>query len=209
MCAMLDVPLVHVSTDYVFDGAKGSPYVETDPPNPLSVYGATKLDGDRSVERAGLRRSAILRTSWLFSEIGDTFPRKVLRRLQAGDELRVVDDQVGCPTSARGLARAMQAIGLRLMDDDPAARGLFNYCGADAMSWFGFAERIMSAATKRGVSPSPLRRIASEQLNAAARRPVNSVLSCDKIVAQCAVIPESSEAEIERIVPVILAMPAP
>src|SRR6185295_5751833 len=121
VCGDLDIPLVHVSTDYVFDGEKRSPYLETDKPHPLGIYGATKLAGDRAVERAGLARWAILRTSWVVSEISETFPVKLLRRARAGQELRVVDDQWGCPTSAASLAGAMQGVGLRLLDDARAA----------------------------------------------------------------------------------------
>ena len=110
-CGALDIPLVHVSTDYVFDGEKRSPYLETDAPNPLCVYGATKLAGDRAIEQAAPRRWAILRTSWVVSGIGETFPVKLLRRAKAGEPLRVVDDQWGCPTAASDLARAMQMVG--------------------------------------------------------------------------------------------------
>lgn len=208
-CDALDVPLVHVSTDYVFDGEKRSPYLETDAPNPLGVYGATKLEGDRAIEQAAPRRWAILRTSWLVSEIGETFPVKLLRRAQAGTELRVVDDQTGCPTSAHDLARAMQGVGLRLLDGDEASRGLFNYCGLEAMSWFDFAERILKEAARHGLLAPPLHRIASAQLATPARRPANSAMSCAKIAAQCRIEPESCGPAIEQMVPAILAAPAP
>jgi dTDP-4-dehydrorhamnose reductase len=207
-CDALDIPLVHVSTDYVFDGEKGAPYLETDAPNPLSVYGATKLEGDVAIQRAGLRRWAILRASWVVSEIGETFPVKVLRRARTEAELRVVDDQVGCPTSAHALARAMQSVGLRLLDGDEASRGLFNYCGAEAMSWFDFAERLLKEAARHGLRVPPLHRIGGAQLAAPARRPANSALSCAKIAAQCRIEPERCGPAIERMVPAILAAAA-
>lgn len=208
-CNTRDLPLVHVSTDYVFDGEKCAPYLETDAPNPLGVYGATKLEGDAAIERSGLRRWAILRASWVVSEIGETFPVKLLRRARTGADLRVVDDQTGCPTSAHALARAMQNIGLRLLDRDDASRGLFNYCGLEAMSWFDFAERILANAARHGLRAPPLHRIASAQLAAPARRPANSALSCAKIVAQCGIEPESCGPAIERMVPAILAAATP
>jgi dTDP-4-dehydrorhamnose reductase len=156
-----------------------------------------------------LRRWAILRASWVVSEIGETFPVKLLRRAKAGEPLRVVDDQTGCPTSARALARTMQDIGLRLLDGDEAARGLFNYCGRDAMSWFDFAQRILEEAARHGLRASPLQRIASVQLAAPARRPANSALSCARIAAQCRIEPESCAPAIARMVPAILAGAAP
>jgi dTDP-4-dehydrorhamnose reductase len=199
------IPLVHVSTDYVFDGTKRTPYLETDTPNPLNVYGATKLAGDRKIEAAGLRRWAILRTSWLVSEIGETFPVKVLRRVQAGESLRVVDDQRGCPTAVSDLARAMQAMGLRLLDDDKVACGLFDFCGASDMTWHGFAARLLDAAEAAGMERVPLQAIKSTELKAAARRPAYSVLSCALIRDRCGITHTEIESDIERMVRAILA----
>lgn len=204
-CRELDIPLVHVSTDYVFDGEKRSPYLETDAPNPLSVYGKAKLDGDHNVERAGLRRLAILRPSWVVSEIGESFAVKLLRRAQAGEALRVVDDQRGCPTAAGELARAMQTIGLRLLDDDPAAYGLFNFCGASEMSWHGFAEKLLDAAEAQGPKRPPLQAISSAELNAPARRPAYSVLSCARIKQTCSLACAAIEDDIDRMVQAIIA----
>jgi len=205
VCRERDIPLVHVSTDYVFDGEKRSPYLETDAPNPLSVYGKTKLDGDRNVEQTGLRRWAILRASWVVSEIGESFPVKLLRRARAGEALRVVDDQRGCPTAAGELARAMQATGLRLLDDDPAASGLFNFCGASEMSWHGFAEKLLTAAEALGLKRPPLQVISSAELKAPARRPAYSVLSCARIKQACGLSGASIEQDIDRMVQVIAA----
>ena len=204
-CRDLDIPLVHVSTDYVFDGEKRLPYLETDVPNPLSVYGKTKLDGDHNVEQAGLRRWAILRASWVVSEIGESFPVKLLRRARAGEALRVVDDQRGCPTAAGELARAMQTIGLRLLDDDPAARGLFNFCGATEMSWHGFAEKLLTAAEALGLTRPSLQAISSAELKAPARRPAYSVLSCARIERACGLSCAAIEDDIDRMVQAIIA----
>jgi dTDP-4-dehydrorhamnose reductase len=199
------IPLVHVSTDYVFDGNKRTPYLETDTPNSLNVYGATKLAGDRKIEAAGLRRWAILRTSWLVSEIGETFPVKLLRRARAGEPLRVVDDQQGCPTAALELARAMQEVGLRLLDEDGGACGLFNFCGASDMSWHGFADKLLDAAAAAGMERVPLQAIKSAELKAAARRPAYSILSCALIRDRCGISHQEIDSEIERMVRVILA----
>lgn len=204
-CAALDIPLVHVSTDYVFDGGKIGSYDEADTPSPLNVYGSTKLAGDRHIERVAAGFWAILRTSWVFSEIGDSFPVKLLRRARAGEVLRVVDDQIGCPTPASELARAMQAIGDRLLDRDPDAHGLFNCCGAAAMSWHGFADRLLQAAEARGLARAPLQPIPSGQFRTAARRPRNSVLNCARIERQCGLRPADPAEEVTRITRAILA----
>lgn len=206
-CAELRIPLVHVSTDYVFDGEKPTAYVETDAPNPLSVYGASKLAGDRHVEAvaaAGLERWTILRSSWVFSESGDSFPAKLLRRARAGETLRVVDDQLGCPTTAGALAAAMRAMALRLLDRDPAALGLFNYCGAAAMTWHGFAQHLLAAARAAGLATPPLLPVASDQFPTAARRPRRSVLDCARIGRQCGLEAAAIDGELDRIVRAIL-----
>jgi dTDP-4-dehydrorhamnose reductase len=199
-CDALDIPLVHVSTDYVFDGEKRSPYLETDAPNPLSVYGATKLAGDRAIEQAAPRRWAILRTSWVVSGIGETFPTKLLRRAHAGEPLRVVDDQWGCPTAAADLANAMKTVGLRLLDGELVAIGLFNFRGAAEMSWYGFAERLLSAARETGLATPPLQAIKSGDLKAPARRPPYSVLSCARIERTLGIAGAKIEDQIERMV---------
>lgn len=202
-CAALNIPLVHVSTDYVFDGEKRSPYLETDAPNPLGVYGASKLAGDRAIERAAPRRWAILRTSWVVSAVGETFPVKLLRRAKAGAPLRVVDDQWGCPTVASDLAQAMQTVGLRLLDGE--LTGLYNFCGASEMSWHGFADRLLSAAAEAGLPRPPLQAIKSADLNAPARRPAYSVLSSARIGQAFGIAGAGIEDEIERMVRDILA----
>jgi dTDP-4-dehydrorhamnose reductase len=202
-CGGLDIPLVHVSTDYVFDGGKRSPYLETDAPNPLSVYGATKLAGDRAIEQAAPRRWAILRTSWVVSEIGETFPVKLLRRAKAGEPLRVVDDQCGSPTAASDLASAMQRVGIRLLDDDAAVSGLLNFCGGSEMSWYGFADKLLSAAEKAGLKRPPLQAIKSADLNAPAKRPAYSILSCARIAEHygisCPAIESHTDVMVRRI----------
>lgn len=205
VCGDLGIPLVHVSTDYVFDGTKAGAYLEQDAPNPLSVYGASKLAGDRNVQRAEGAPRAILRTSWVFSEAADSFPAKILNRALSREALRVVDDQVGCPTPASALAAAMQAMGLRLLDGDATAQGLFNYCGALAMSWHGFATRLIDCAVKAGLKRPDLRPVSSDQFPTAARRPRNSVLDCSKIMRDCNIAPAGIDAEIERAVRTILA----
>ena len=204
-CREMDIPLVHVSTDYVFDGQKRSPYLETDEPNPLNVYGATKVAGDTGVQEAAPSRWAILRTSWVVSEAADTFPVKLLRRAQAGEALRVVDDQWGCPTAVSDLANAMQAVGLRLLDNDSAASGLFNFRGASEMSWHGLAGKLLNAAEKAGLKRPSLEPIKSADLNMPAKRPAYSVLSCARIGQAYGLTGTSIDVHVESMVRRILA----
>jgi dTDP-4-dehydrorhamnose reductase len=204
-CGIRNIPLVHVSTDYVFDGAKEGAYVEADAPSPINAYGRSKLAGDRYIESEATAPWAILRTSWVFSEAADSFPAKILNRALSGEPLRVVDDQVGCPTPAASLASAMQAIGQRLLDRDRNAQGLFNYCGAQPMSWYGFATRLIDCALKAGMERPDMRPISSDEFPAAAKRPRNSVLDCSKIARDCNIAAARIDAEIDRVAQVILA----
>lgn len=204
-CSRHGVPLVHISTDYVFDGAKQGAYLESDAPNPLSAYGRSKLAGDRNIEAQCTSPWAILRTSWVFSAAADSFPARILKRARAGEHLRVVDDQTGCPTPSEALARAMQQVGLRLLDRDPKAQGLFNFCGAEAMSWHGFAARILAEAERAGMAPAVLEAIGSDAYPTPARRPRNSVLDCGRIGRQCGIAAASLGDALPAIVRAILA----
>ena len=162
--------LVHYSTDYVFDGAKPVPYVEEDEPNPINVYGASKLAGERAIAGSGCRY-LILRTSWVYGPRGSNFLLTILRVAREGPELRVVDDQIGAPTSSRAIARATAQV-LR-----PGAHGTYHLSAAGQVSWCGFARAILARA---GVATAvvPIR---SEDYPAAARRPRNSRLDCSRL----------------------------
>ena len=167
--------LVHFSTDYVFDGDKPEPYVETDTPNPLNVYGRSKFGGEQAVE-ALARRYLILRTSWVYAARGKNFMRTMLRLAREGRALTVVDDQRGAPTSNLMLAGLLpSAIEGVLIDS--AAAGLYHATAAGHTTWFGFAQAIF-AATDIGAKLSP---VASSEYETAARRPRNSVLDNAKL----------------------------
>ena len=162
--------LVYISTDYVFSGRKRSLYVETDNPHPINVYGQSKLEGEQFVQQT-CSRYVILRTSWLYGRVGKNFVRTVLNLSAQEDELRVVNDQVGCPTYAKDLAGAIGAI------IPEEVYGLFHAAGQGTCSWFEFAEEIlkMAAISKEVIG------IISQQLNRPARRPRNSALSQQKL----------------------------
>ena len=177
-CAAADVPLIHVSTDYVFDGSKDGPYLEDDPIAPINAYGRTKAAGERAV-RATAGRHVILRTSWVYGEFGQNFLKTMLKLAAERDELRVVSDQYGCPTSTADLAAAILAIAPRLVANDDIW-GTYHFAGSGATTWHGFANRIVTAqAPLTGRAPR-VTAIPTRDFPTAARRPTNSVLDCNK-----------------------------
>ena len=181
-CARRGIPLIHVSTDYVFDGAKAEPWREDDPVAPLGVYGASKAAGERAVRQA-CPHHVIVRTSWIYAAHGQNFVRTMLRLGAERDELRVVDDQIGAPTAAADLADALLAIVRALLGGRQEAFGTFHYAAAGATSWFGLADAVFErAAARRGRRPR-LTPIATKDYPTPARRPANSILDCTKIAA--------------------------
>lgn len=183
LCAAAGVPLVHVSTDYVFDGDKGSPYVETDATHPTAVYGATKLAGEEAV-LAACPQAVVLRTSWVYSTTGKNFVRTMLGAAQKMDRLRVVADQTGCPTSARELARAILAVADRLQHGwQTEYGGVFHAAGSGSTTWHGLAEAVFAAAGPYGHKVPAVDAIATADWPTPARRPPDSRLDCGKLEA--------------------------
>jgi dTDP-4-dehydrorhamnose reductase len=172
----LDVPFLHVSTDYVFDGRKNGDYRPEDATNPQSVYGATKLGGELAA-RTLCKRSWILRVSWLFSEHGANFVKTMLRLAATRDELRVVADQRGRPTYAGDLAAVIAAI-VRPGDREPLPFGTYHAVGGPVVSWCGFADLVVEQAFRRGMLAKrvPVRPITTAEYPTPARRPANSAL---------------------------------
>jgi dTDP-4-dehydrorhamnose reductase len=190
--AELGIPLIHYSTDYVFDGEKKGPYTEDDPTGPLGVYGRSKLEGEQRIaERMGAAGAyAILRTSWVFGAEGHNFMRTMLRLGAERPELKIVADQVGAPTSARAIAEATVQLLERNLIQRPRAeqlgqnRGVYHMTAGGSTSWFGFAERIFEMASAARFDRRPrVLPIATSEYPTAARRPRNSVLSNDKFAA--------------------------
>lgn len=176
----MNIPFIHISTDYVFDGRKPDAYDESDVPAPLNVYGASKLAGEAAV-LASHPLAAVIRTSWVYSPYGNNFVRTMLRLCEAQPIVRVVQDQCGNPTSALDLASAiLQLSGRLLTQDRRAMAGIFHLAGQGETTWHGFAKAIFDLLAHRGIRVPQLEAITSEQYQTAARRPPNSRLDSSK-----------------------------
>jgi len=182
--ACREIPLIHVSTDYVFDGRKGAPYVELDQPAPLNVYGRSKLAGERAVS-AGNPRHVILRTSWIYSPYRKNFVKTIVRLAGERDCLRVVADQRSCPTAARDVAAACLDIAIHCASEqDRAPYGVYHYAGAGDASWFEFARAIIEMSANRVGRSSEIIPIKSVDYPAAAIRPADTRLDCSVVVRE-------------------------
>jgi len=172
ICAKYEVKLIHISTDFVFDGNTNSPYKEEDSTNPINVYGQTKLGGELAI-KVILKQHFIIRTSWLYSEYGTNFMKTMLRLGAEQREVRVVDDQVGVPTYAADLANTI----LQIINKNTDKYGLYHFSNANSTSWFGFAAEIFkSKALKTHLIP-----ITTKEYSVPAKRPAYSVLNTAKI----------------------------
>jgi dTDP-4-dehydrorhamnose reductase len=165
--------LLHISTDFVFDGSKTTPYLPEDKPKPLGVYGASKLQGERAVMTETMGRAVVLRTSWVYSVHGSNFVKTMLRLMKEKDELKIVADQVGTPTWAKELARAIWHIA-----DNNEMQGIYHWTDNGTASWYDFAQAIQEEAHGLGILPDeiPLKPIKTEEFPTPAKRPAYSVL---------------------------------
>jgi dTDP-4-dehydrorhamnose reductase len=175
------IPLIQISTDYVFDGLKGAPYIESDPPAPRSVYGATKLAGERAA-LDGCSRAIVMRTSWVYAAEGKNFVLTMLAAARKTRHLRVVADQQGCPTNADDLAAAILAVIARIDTGwRPEYRGIFHAAGQGATTWHAFAKAIFETAAHHGVEPPQVAPIPTSAWPTPAHRPPDSRLDCTKL----------------------------
>ena len=175
-CARLGIPFLHISSDYVFDGSGTTPWVPASPVAPFGAYGRSKAAGERLIQASGAR-ALILRTSWVFSPFGANFVKTMLRLGAERERLSVVDDQVGGPTSADAIARALFMLTEALLDGHPG--GLYHFAGAPPVSWAGFAAAIMEGAGLSCIiDPIP-----SEAYPTPAPRPRNSRLACEALLS--------------------------
>lgn len=195
------IPLIHVSTDYVYDGAKLQPYLESDTTGPIGVYGASKLAGEQQVAQAAARY-IIVRTAWVVSPFGGNFCKTMLRLAAERDELRVVSDQIGSPTYAIDLAAALLDVARQAAHipvSDPRW-GIYHLANAGTTSWAGLAEATIAASARYGGRVVPVRRITSAEYPTPAKRPVNSRLDCSRIAKAFGTVLPTWEDAIERCV---------
>jgi dTDP-4-dehydrorhamnose reductase len=176
------VPVIHLSTDYVFDGKKKEPYSETDSVRPQGVYGRSKLEGEWAVSEANPRH-IVLRTSWVYAPFGSNFVRTMLRLAGERDRLRVVNDQSGCPTYAPDIAEAIIAIAQKWAGSDWHSKyaGVTHLAGPDVRTWYEFAGEIVQGAAKRGGRLIPVDPISTSDYPTPATRPANSCLSSERL----------------------------
>lgn len=183
-CKDVHIPLIHISTDYVFDGSATTPYKPCDTTNPQSVYGRTKLAGELAIQSL-LDEYLIIRTAWVFSEYGNNFVKTMCRLAQTRSELGVVADQFGCPTYAGHLADAIMAALVKI-NQGGSCWGIYHYCGDKATSWYGFSQAIFEAAYDRGlITAKPtVHQLSTSEYPTAATRPSYSVLDCSSLDEQ-------------------------
>jgi dTDP-4-dehydrorhamnose reductase len=193
------VPLIQVSTDYVFDGSRSGAYVEDDAVGPLGVYGASKLAGELAV-RTGNPRSVVLRTAWVLSIHRANFLKTMLRLGADRPVMRVVGDQHGCPTSARDIAAALKTITLAMIADASAPTGVYHFVNAGQTSWAGLAREIFALSAAAGGPAATVEDITTADYPTPARRPGNSVLSTEKLAADYGVRPRPWQAAVAEIV---------
>jgi len=203
ICAKNEIPLLQVSTDYVFDGQKNMPYNESDPISPIGVYGRSKAAGETEI-RSNLKEHIILRTSWLYGVRGQNFVKTILKLAGTKENIRVVSDQYGCPTNARDLAKAILTIADKWRQQSAVAWGTYHYCGQGIVSWHEFAETIIELARRFGeVKTNRVGPITTADYPTKARRPAFSALDCNHIKKNFGIHPkpwrESLKSTVQRL----------
>ncbi|MDX5365712.1 MAG: dTDP-4-dehydrorhamnose reductase [Alphaproteobacteria bacterium] len=203
-CADAGIPVLHISTDYVFDGRGTDPYREDDPIAPQSVYGASKAAGEEGVRNA-IAEHIILRTSWVFAAHGNNFVKTMLRLAKERDELAVVNDQQGCPSAASDIAEVLLTLaGRALRNRDTFPWSTYHFCNHGVTSWYGFASAIVREAARRGGRSIPVRGIPTREYPTPARRPAWSVLDCSKLEQAFGITPRPWEEALGGVLDVLI-----
>jgi len=190
VCANSEIPIVHISSDYVFDGQKGTPYIETDPVSPLGVYGKSKTDGEKKI-RFNIKNHIILRTSWLYGVHGHNFVKTMLTLGKEKETIPVVVDQFGSPTCAADLAETVLTIAARIQKRTEIDWGTYHYCGQGVTSWHGFAETIFTIARPyASIITTNIEPITTDKYPTRAKRPSFSALDCSLIKKRFGISPK-------------------
>jgi dTDP-4-dehydrorhamnose reductase len=202
ICQQLDCWLIHVSTDYVFDGTSSLPYKEDDQTNAIGVYGITKLNGELAIQSSGCKH-IIIRTAWVFSEYGNNFLKTMVRLGSERDELSVVGDQFGCPTYAQDIARSIVEILPQL--NPQKDNGLYHYCGDQPCSWYSFAKFIFNEVKLLDHKiPHSVKSINTVDYPTPAFRPAYSVLDCAKINSNFGITSSDWQFGVKKVVKKII-----
>lgn len=190
VCAKSDIPLIHISSDYVFDGQKGAPYIEHDPVSPLGVYGKSKADGEKKI-RLNIKKCVIVRTSWLYGAHGHNFVKTMLTLGKEKETIPVVIDQLGSPTCAADLAETVLTIAALIPKRTEIDWGTYHYCGQGVTSWHEFAETIFEIARPYGsIITTKVAPITTDQYPTIAKRPPFSALDCGLIKKRFKISPK-------------------
>jgi len=205
-CGKAGIPLVHISTDYVFDGQKKGAYVETDPVSPLSIYGKSKAAGEVAV-RKHLREHFILRTGWVYGVHGHNFVKTMLRLGREKEEVQVVTDQYGCPTYAADLAETILRIATQFLKGGQVHWGTYHYCGKGVTSWHGFAEEIFRLAS--GYESLKVKRVepvSTSEYPTPAQRPTSSILDCSVLANTFNIHPQPWTESLAKMLEVLFSV---
>jgi len=197
-CCERKIPLIHISTDYVFNGKKGKPYVEKDSTAPLGVYGQSKAEGEEKL-RSILKAHIILRTSWLYGVFGHNFVKTILKLSQQNEEISVVADQYGSPTSATDLAEALLKMAFHIVKKTKVFWGTYHYCGEGITTWHEFAGTILAMAKFYGsIRTHRVKPITTDEFPTPARRPAFTALDCSRIKKNFGIIPKPWQASLQQ-----------
>ena len=205
-CAEAGIPLIHISTDFVFDGKKKGPYRETDQVSPLNVYGKSKAAGETGV-RERLQEHIILRTAWLYGVHGRNFVKTMLRLGQERDLIQVVADQHGCPTYSADLAEAILRIVVKAREDRQLSWGTYHYCGKGITTWHGLAQETLDLASRHtSLRVKEIKPISTAEYPTPAKRPANSVLDCSLIEKTFNIHPRPWQESLAQMIKVLFSV---
>lgn len=202
-CQESRIPFIHVSSDYVFDGSKGAPYLESDPLSPINTYGRSKAAADQGIMTI-MPAAAIVRTSWVFGLTGASFPQKIIAAGRKNQTVKVVNDQIGRPTFAGDLAQAVLQVAMRALARHPDGSGLINFANSGVTSWHDLARIVIDAVNAHDRRAITLTPISSSDLNLPAQRPAYSVLDTALYEERFAAHPRPWDQALREILPALL-----
>jgi len=200
ICAERQIPLIHLSTDYVFDGKKKQPYTEIDTENPINIYGKSKYEGEKAI-RSVLNEHIILRTSWVFGIYGHNFVKTLLKLQKKRSPLNIISDTIGCPTAASDIAMVIIQLVSQVFQKKQMQWGTYHYCGDNTACWYSFAKEVFKTVSMATGSPLPqIIPISSEDYPSVIQRPANTALSCQKIKNAFGISPCNWEKGVQKVV---------